>query len=328
MLVYFDKPNLVSFLYANKDKRFRYCEETLLQHCHVCMNFSKGDLLDDSDENDLIIEWMKKCSDGFDTIAWSWDVKFPESQIKSNTPNSFNTSQHSAVYLITDEKLELLKNKNQYLVSFQGNEIDVLANLWFDDRQYIKNIFGDLINWTALSYYQSPCSDIIICDQFFLLDESLLESNLYALLLQLCYESKKSKMNIVIFTLKEYKGKFCVDCNVVKNKIQELVAKRTGLKPNVTIVTGSSRKLGEHDRTIFTNYKLYTSGDSFNYFDSLGKKITNGRFFHVYSLASKDNRQTASGFLQDMQRLYDSIKLSAPENIHREANCKCNFLQL
>ena len=328
MLVYFDKANLVSFLYANKDNRFRYCEETLLQHCHVCMNFQKDELLEDTDENSMIKEWMKRCSDGFDTISWSWGTNFPERQIKSNTPLSFSKSQHSAVYLITDENLELLKNKNQYLVSSWGEEIDSLANLWFDDRQYIKNIFDDLINWKVLSNYQSPCSDIVICDQFFLLDETLLDSNLYVLLSQLCYESKKSKMNIVIFTLKEHYGKQCADCDKVRTKIQRLIAEKTGQKPNVAIVTGSSQKLGEHDRTIFTNYKLYTSGDSFNYFNSSGKKITRGRFFHVYSLASKDNRLTACGFLNDMQSLYDSIKQSAPENIHKESSCRSNYLQL
>lgn len=304
MQVYFDKENLVSFLKERKDSRFKYCEETLLNHCHIFMNFPKEELLEDSDENEIIKDWMKSCTDGFDTESWHWGCVFPLRPIKSNVAKTFTPLQHSAVYLINDEKLSLLKDKHQYLVSDFGEEIEVLAQLWFDDRQYTKNIFPKLDSWAKLMDYQSPCSDIIICDQYIIMNENLLDFNLYELLLQLCYSSAQSKMNIVIFTLKESNGRRCVDCSILKNKIQQILEEKTGLKPNVAIITGSSQKLGEHDRTIFTNYKLYNSGDSFNYFDSKGSKITDGRFFHVHSLVSKDNESTACLFLKDMQILY------------------------
>lgn len=328
MQVYFDKENLVSFLKERKDSRFKYCEETLLNHCHIFMNFPKEELLEDSDENEMIKDWMKSCTDGFDTESWHWGCVFPLRPIKSNVAKTFTPLQHSAVYLINDEKLSLLKDKHQYLVSDFGEEIEVLAQLWFDDRQYTKNIFPILDSWAKLMDYQSPCSDIIICDQYIIMNENLLDFNLYELLLQLCYSSAQSKMNIVIFTLKESNGRRCVDCSILKNKIQKILEEKTGLKPNVAIITGSSQKLGEHDRTIFTNYKLYNSGDSFNYFDSKGSKITDGRFFHVHSLVSKDNESTACHFLKDMQILYDNIKNTAPDNIYKETACKCNYLVL
>lgn len=328
MQVYFDKENLISFLKERKDSRFKYCEETLLHHCHIFMNFPKDELLEDSDENEMIKDWMKSCADGFDTVSWHWGCVFPLRPIKSNVAKTFTPLQHSAVYLINDEKLSLLKDKHQYLVSDFGEEIEVLAQLWFDDRQYTKNIFPKLDSWAKLMDYQSPCSDIIICDQYIIMNENLLDFNLYELLLQLCYSSAQSKMNIVIFTLKESNGRRCVDCSILKNKIQKILEEKTGLKPNVAIITGSSQKLGEHDRTIFTNYKLYNSGDSFNYFDSKGSKITDGRFFHVHSLVSKDNESTACLFLKDMQILYDNIKNTAPDNIYKETACKCNYLVL
>lgn len=292
------------------------------------MNFPKDELLEDSDENEMIKDWMKSCTDGFDTESWHWGCVFPLRPIKSNVAKTFTPLQHSAVYLINDEKLSLLKDKHQYLVSDFGEEIEVLAQLWFDDRQYTKNIFPKLDSWAKLMDYQSPCSDIIICDQYIIMNENLLDFNLYELLLQLCYSSAQSKMNIVIFTLKESNGRRCVDCSILKNKIQQILEEKTGLKPNVAIITGSSQKLGEHDRTIFTNYKLYNSGDSFNYFDSKGSKITDGRFFHVHSLVSKDNESTACLFLKDMQILYDNIKNTAPDNIYKETACKCNYLVL
>ena len=292
------------------------------------MNFPKDELLEDSDENEMIKDWMKSCTDGFDTVSWNWGCVFPLRPIKSNVAKTFTPLQHSAVYLINDEKLSLLKDKHQYLVSNFGEELEVLAQLWFDDRQYTKNVFPELDSWAKLMDYQSPCSDIIICDQYIIKNESLLDFNLYKLLLQLCYSSTQSKMNIVIFTLKESKGCQCVDCSILKNKIQQILEERTGLKPNVAIITGSSQKLGEHDRTIFTNYKLYNSGDSFNYFNSKGEIITDGRFFYVHSLVSKDNKMTACLFLKDMQKLYDNIKNTAPDNIYKESACKCNYLVL
>lgn len=327
MYVYFDKSNLLSFLEQRKDKRFRYCEETLLNHCKVFMNFSKEELLENSDGNEIIQNWMKACSEGFDTEPWTWSTMFPSREIKSNAPNDFNTDQHSAVYLITDEKLNLLKDKNQYLVADVGGEVNALSQLWFDDRQYLKNIFEKLDKWSKLIEYQSPCSDIIIYDKFLLLDENLWEFNVCALLNQLSFESTCSKMNVVIFSLKDDQGKTC-DFEKAIDTIKRLLKARTGLKPSVVIVTGSRQKLGDHDRTIFTNYKLYTSGDTFNYFDSKGNKITKGRTFHVHSLVSKENEAIAKGFLRDMQALYDSINKDAPDNIYKEANCKSNFLNL
>lgn len=327
MQIYFDKENLLSFLSQRKDKRFIYCEETLIRHCHVFMNFSKEELIQETEDNEIIKTWMKVCSDGFDTLPWTWNYSFPPRKIKTTTPNDFDKHQHSAVYLITDECLCNLKNLNQYLVSNLGEEVDVLSQLWFDDKQYIVNVFNKLNEWSALLPYQSPCSDIIVCDKFFLLESNLLEYNLYTLLPQLSLSSKCSKINIVIFTLNEYKGKSC-DFEKVIGTIKQIIQKKTGAKPSVAIVTGSGNKIDEHDRTIFTNYKLYTSGDTFNYFDSQGRKITKGRYFHVFSLASKDNENTAKGFLDDMQKLYDSIKGAAPNNIYKENKSKSNYLQL
>ena len=51
-------------------------------------------------------------------------------------------------------------------------------------------------------------------------------------------------------------------------------------------------------------------------------------FFYVHSLVSKDNKTTACLFLKDMQKLYDNIKNTAPDNIYKEATCKCNYLVL
>lgn len=293
------------------------------------MNFTKEELLNENDEDaEIIKSWMNVCSDGFNTVKWTWGSIFPSRNIKSNTPNSFSSEQHSAIYFISDNKLHLLKDKNQYLISDQGKEVETLANMWFDDRQYTKNIFNELNQWNKITNYSSPCSDIIICDQYFLKDKNLLEYNVYKLLEILCYKSTCARMNIVIFTQKFENVLEDRSFDQIRNNIKLRVKSRTGLPPYVTIVTGSGQKLKEHDRTIFTNYKLYNSGDSFNYFNCNGNKITQGRFFHVHSLVSRENKDTAKLFLEDMQILYDSIKKVAPDCIYKENNCISNYLQI
>ena len=70
-----------------------------------------------------------------------------------------------------------------------------------------------------------------------------------------------------------------------------------------------------------TNYKMFTSGDTFNYFESTGKKITKGRFFYVHSLVDKRNVDSAKKFLSHMQDVYDKVAaLNNPELIYKSSN--------
>ena len=299
-----------------------------MNHCHICMNFNKESLYEQSDENELIKDWLKICNEGVSKGQWSWGNIFPPRPIKSNTPKLFTPTQHSAVYLINDDKIDLLKSKGQYLIARAGEEIDVLSRLWMDDRQYVKNIFNELNDWSDLSPYVLPCSDIILIDQFILSDINMLESNFYKLLEILCKDVCGSRMNIVLFSRNKDALGIEPDWKTIAKEIKNRVETITQFKPYVTIVTGSRDKLGEHDRTIFTNYMFLDSGDSFNYFNSTGEKITKGRYFRVNSMASKANMEAAREFIKDMQNLYDSIKKSNPNNIYKDAKCECNYINL
>lgn len=89
-------------------------------------------------------------------------------------------------------------------------------------------------------------------------------------------------------------------------------------------------RISQQSKWVISPYLLVVinSGDSFNYFDSNGKRITNGRFFHIHSLVSKSNERTARSFIDDMQGLYNSINRDAPDNIYKEQNCKSNYMEL
>lgn len=66
----------------------------------------------------------------------------------------------------------------------------------------------------------------------------------------------------------------------------------------------------KHDRTILTNYKMYTSGDSFKYFRD-GKNValcTHGDWLYINSLHKKGNLQNAKDYIHDLQDIIDSLK--------------------
>jgi hypothetical protein len=83
-------------------------------------------------------------------------------------------------------------------------------------------------------------------------------------------------------------------------QIKSLIKKIVGVEPNVTIVQIGN---AEHDRTIFTNYRLYTSGPSFSYFNPEGYRCTNGRWFDISSTFDKNVMTLSYDFLNGMQAL-------------------------
>jgi hypothetical protein len=88
-------------------------------------------------------------------------------------------------------------------------------------------------------------------------------------------------------------------------------------RPNITFVVASKERI-KHDRYIITNYKMFSSGDSYNYFNNQGAKITSGSWFHVYSLADNTNMANADRLLKDVQELIDTLKRINDSNIKKD----------
>ena len=63
-----------------------------------------------------------------------------------------------------------------------------------------------------------------------------------------------------------------------------------------------------HDRLIITNYRLFTSGDSFCYFNSNNENNSNGSFLQVDSLVKYENMQIVESMVEWLQQIYNSIK--------------------
>ena len=94
-------------------------------------------------------------------------------------------------------------------------------------------------------------------------------------------------------------GKYMI-IDKLKNKI--------AAKPNITFVVLPGQE--QHDRTIFTNYKMFTSGDSFKYFkDGANVSLcTHGEWMYISSLHDADNHQNGKDFISDLQAVIDKVK--------------------
>lgn len=325
MDIYIDKANLKSFVSSSTNKDFADCNRMLTKKFDLKFTFSKEEIANDTE----IKQWITIMNDGFNgTICWN--VNHPPRPLKSNSHISFTREQLSSVYLIEDERIDQLQDYGLLLYGGIGSEIEVLSSLIMKGTDYgftkqlpIKN----LSNWKDLRDYTSPCSDIILIDKFLFSFEELYSVNVYALINEICSHAKKTKINIVIFTEpkcydKRTKASFVPDWQNIKDKIKSIVETNIGTKPNVTLVLSSN--LGEHDRTIFTNYKSIESGDTFNYFDLSWRVISTGRHIEIFSLADRDFFVNSMKFVSDMQDIIDNTKKINNGNIVGER--KSNYL--
>lgn len=326
MDVYIDKANLKSYVMSSANSAFADCNRMLLNKFDLKFTFSKEDIADDS----IILQWITIMNDGFKGTI-SWNVKHPQRPIKSNTHASFSCEQLSSVYLVDDERIEQLRQYGLLLYGGVGSEIDVLSSLIIagTDYSFVKQLpIRKLTHWNNLRSYTSPCSDIILVDQYLFSFQELYDVNACELIGEICSHANDAKINIVILTLpqcydKRTRTSFVPNWGVVRNKIKSIVEANAGKTPNVTFVLSSN--LGEHDRTIFTNYKSIESGDTFNYFDSMWKVISSGRHIEIFSLADREFYANSMQFISDMQAALENTKRLNQDNIIGDK--KSNYLK-
>lgn len=326
MDAYFDFSSLLSLVHSANDDRYHDCMRMIQDNFTIKFTFRKESIAEaNKDDREDIMQWFTNMASGSGDVKW--DSLFPENPIKMDDIKKY--PNNSAVYCLDEtirEDLDKLIDKGIVIVGKTGTELNLLSNLHFN-TQYIKNIFQNINSWDCLKDYISPCSDIIIVDQYILAIPELYESNLYTLVKCLSEKcNKNEKINIVIVTLKRVYDKIThqyyePDWDKIYSEMRQRINSRN--RPNITFVTASGNML-EHDRSIFTNYKTFSSGATYNYFNSKGEKITHGRYMYVHSLANKDNVEDARRLLNDIQVLINRIKLLNPDNIKKDM--KCNFL--
>lgn len=315
MNIYIDKSNLLSVVHSAKKENYNDCIRMLKDNFRIFFTFSKQDIvsLEQNDKQD-VMQWLTQMVSGIkssNTEPVKWDSAFPARPLDIA---SFNSEQLSSVYCLSkdsDPKLQSHIQKGNLIIACEGQEIEAMSSLFFDSFQFTKDVFDEVSSWSDLEKYISPCTDIVITDLYIFSSPEIYQQNIYSLLRILGSKVKNSKINVIIFTLKsnyikETKTEFEPEWDTIYSKIRKCAEKYSSF--NVTFVTASKETLEEHDRTIFTNYKVFASGDTYNYFNSNGEKITNGRWLHVHSSAIKNNETKASKFLKDMQSIIDEIE--------------------
>lgn len=314
MDVYIDYNNFCSYLESiNKEEWNEWIEwnAVLRQYLTFYFNFSEDKLNEDIKIKLSFEGWRRYWfSSGRGKTKFNWNSNFPDRPIEPNIHNSFTPEQLSSIYMLDREGVEGWAEKGVLLVAPVGKELNVIKNLRIDKRfvnSVLFTINKDLKDWSKFGDNSSPCTDIIIADPYiFAQEEESYEKNFLALLVELCQHAEGMPINIVIFTCNWYidnQIKIYPNFKKIIKQIKDKVQDKVGVKPNVTIV----KITGEHDRTIFTNYKFYRSGDSFKYFDAQGKLITKGRGFYINSICDPTNKEFSDDFIKSMQDFINNI---------------------
>lgn len=322
MRVYIDQPNIVSFFRDKEHPLFGDCLRMLKSQADLWFNFPKSCLLTNEALKVIITQLVSGSKDS-PKPKFS-EEPFPSRPLKSNTHSEFSTrEQLTAVYLLKDDKIENVKKKDCILIGGEGEEVETLSKMFYEDFQFTKSLVPkkDMPNWKSLTLWVLPCTDIIITDRYLFSSQELLDYNLHAYLNVLAGENPGKKFNVVIFTClqQEYKsadGKKCYftpDWNKLKSDIKARLKGKFGTTPNVTIVPLS--RIEEHDRTIFTNYNNSYSGDSLTYYDSKWNHISKGRHYAIHSHGLRENLENGFFFIEDMQKVLDNLSARDKENI-------------
>lgn len=317
MDAYFDLANFVSYVKSRgKDADYDECTRLLKRNFNIKFRFSKEDLRKFPDELKFIEEWAKKEASQGIRGEIEYQIDFPSRPIPQKFYENANIQQLSSIYLLDDTRIPFLQRDGVLLIGSVGEEIKTLSKLMVDDYECTKILDPrELDSWGEIQKFTTPCTDIILIDQYILNRNNSHGNNLCKLLQVLSSNAKQFKINIVIFaTKKAFEKSFEYAESEKKDflsslirKIQEAIKAKVKAAPNVTIVLVPF-DLREHDRDIFTNYRKIHSGDSFSYFDEENNNCTRGRNLVIHSHAQKDVFGSFMTFINDMQALVDKTQ--------------------
>lgn len=301
MNLYIDLPNLISFITSRDDEMYPDTLKLLKKQLDVYFNFSKSEV----DKNELLLAWYSsEFTQGFGKHNRQvYDSNFPLKPVTVNSFKTFSPDQLCSIYLIDDTSAETILETGTILIGGIGNEIITLSKVFLNHKDYIFEkkwkIGGNSFkNWEDLMPYSLPLTDIIIVDSYITSDEHQLEFNIGKFLECLC-KNTKIKINVIIYTDRNES----IEYDKISKVIRASIKRVTGIGPNFTLITFLKKSdIGEHDRTIFSNYKRIGSGDTFNYFNSTGAVQTRGREIHYSSLANTENYLLAKDLLTDLQK--------------------------
>lgn len=281
-----------------------------------------------------IDNWHKNLSTGRNgkQIYYNSSIPLTESILETHNIKDFPQEDLQSIFFIKENTI-LPKG----LLSCElGNELSTLRSLLINDKCIPAKIYytrpeekEEIHKWDIIARNVSPCTDIIINDLYMFTQKQSdceYESNSYKLIEELCEQSKGVCLNIVIITRKCYYNdekikkqdgiyeskavEYQIPIASIKRRLKEITKEVTGQEANITIIAQENdhRVRRIHDRAIFTNYKLFLSGDSFKYYKDETKDgnttttfESRGIWLGVCSLFDDEHIKIAKRFLKDVQ---------------------------
>lgn len=351
MKLYIDLENLKSLANNQDNEIMRLIKENF----DVFYTFDEQDIKKEKRQKIVKIEnWQKNLSSGRMGKGVCYNAILPsfcEEEKGTVTPKD----ELQSVFLINNEIIL----PNGLITSRNCSGIEALRNLLIESRcvpakfYYTRPEKGKKIQkWEIVSKNVSPCTDIIINDLYmFAQSDTEYGSNSYKLIEELCKKSVGQKLNIVIVTKmrskdhekkKQKDGSFKtisvpyqISTETIIRNLKRIAKEVTNCEANVTIIAQRDEHTDKriHDRTIFTNYKLFISGDSFKYYrDKVGdnsnttKFISHGLWFGVCSLFDDEHRRIAKRFLDDIQEIIDESRSFPIKTIFGDG--ESNYLEI
>lgn len=318
MNVYFDIANLRSYAKQGSHQNFKACTNMLRQNFDLCFTFKKEDVQREKKQNLAnIMNLMRQLtSNRGDSKPFEWDVAFPKRPLKDDLYDSLTKEQLMSVYLLDDSNINAFVQHGCLLFAAEGDEIKALSNLFIEGQMIATKQYNQrhMTDWSVIAQNASPCTDIIIVDRYlFAQSDRLYERNSYKVIEHLAKWNKGRALNIVVFTLPEFKINkddiTSVPFPTIERQLKKKLKEQTGGEHNITFVKMPlGKEICEHDRYIITNYKMFDSGDSYKYFDENGNNTSKGRLFHVSTHGDKECREQSLEIIDDLQKLIDEVK--------------------
>lgn len=306
MTAYIDYPNFCSYLASMNKQDFKQCNDVLLNSFDLCFSFNLKEMAKAKKEIKRNFElWAKTATKNRNKHTTEWEHPYALSHEEGKS--SFENKK--ALYMVSNPDVNDIAKTINLIVAKEGEELDAIRELQIEGQFIPTKLFSisTMEDWSVIGRNTTPATDIIIVDSYlFAQNEIDYEINAFSLIKQLCNKMGGKEVNLIIFSRSQYYDKptdtyYRIPFSSISRKLHEYIAAQSGVSAHITLVelTGNEK----HDRTIVTNYRLVTSGDSFKYFKD-GKNVslcTHGDWMTISSLHDNDNYVNSVNFIQSLQ---------------------------
>lgn len=310
MKLYIDKENLGSLLAQKRDKRFRKCEDLLLNEMSLYFNFSKQEMQEDDRLSDFLLNLGD--NDLKPSFCDEKQQKVPaRDDLKSNFYRA-DPGYFTSVFLINEDRIcDSVQQKSCILIGKVGEELEVLDRLVFDDNN---DVFTHTISSWKDYVPQLPVTDVFISDEHYFADLWRYEKNANELIEALASVPKMSPINVTIIT-KRGQVDSQIDLREEQRRLQDMVKKMTESKEsNVCIVLSTQL----HNRYLISNYYRIDNGTCFHLRDAHLKKDVRTQ---TYSHADLHNEKIS----RELIHLYRKIIANTKGGVDLFGEFRCNL---